>query len=625
MHELNKKLKLQHKQVNCLDYIIISSIDWAEIWQMPQQLADSLVKSGHKVLFIENTGVRSPRFSDAPRIISRIKNWVRATHGFFNVQDNLTVYSPLFIPLPYSRVAQFLNRFLLSSAIQKWMIVTKFHNPIIITFLPTPLIHGLVKDIDSSLVIYYCANDMSAGSIDAAPLRKYENTFFSNVDAIFCNSNALLNRASTFSNSAFLVPAGVDFEKFELAQKIDQLPEDLIAISGLKVGYVGAVSAVFDQELMAYIAKNLPNVNFIIIGPIYVDVTQLKIFPNIIFFGKRSHSEIPIYIKGFDVALIPYIKNTFTDAVYPCKLNEYLAMGAKVVATNLRELQLFVEQHGNVVQISRNRNEFLENICRAIDDRDKCKQNERINVARANSWECRFEKITDVISKLMMEKSVGLIDWRKRLRARINRSRLKLIKLVFFSIATFLVIFYTPLVWFFGDQLVVRNEPKASDAIVIFSGDGETGYNNQSYQRRTIDAIHYYNSGYASFIVLSSGRDNAFSEVEIIRALLINRGVPMGAIKIIQNYPRSTFENVTMVKKIAIDKEVKSILLITSPYHSRRSLLVWRKWAPDIAIVAPKVVDTPNAEPIWGANLNQIRVILYEYTAIAYYWWKGWL
>ena len=625
MHEPNIELKLQHKQVNCLDYIIISSIDWAEIWQMPQQLADSLVKSGHKVLFIENTGVRSPRFSDAPRIFSRIKSWVRATHGFFNVQDNLTVFSPLFIPLPYSRIAQLLNRFLLSSAIQKWMIVTKFHNPIVITFLPTPLTYSLIKDVDSSLVIYYCANDMSAGSIDAAPLRNYENTFFSNVDAIFCNSNALLNRASTFSNSTFLVPAGVDFEKFELAQKIDRLPADLIAISGLKVGYVGAVSAVFDQELMAYVAKNLPNVNFIIIGPIYVDVTQLKNFPNIIFFGKRSHSEIPLYIKGFDVALIPYIKNTFTDAVYPCKLNEYLAMGAKVVATNLRELQLFVEQHGNVVQISKDPNEFLENICRVVDERDNYKKNERINVAKANSWECRFEKITEVISKLMSEKSFEPNDWRKRLRARINRSRLKLIKLVFISIATYSVVFYTPIVWFIGDQLVVRSEPKASDAIVIFSGDGEAGYINQSYQRRTLDAIHYYNSGYAPVIVLSSGRDNTFSEVEIIRALLVNRGIPMGAINIIQNYPRSTFENVTMVKKIAIDQGIKSVLLITSPYHSRRALLVWGKFAPDIAVTAAKVVDTPNEHPIWGANLNQIRVILYEYTAIAYYWWRGWL
>jgi len=160
---------------------------------------------------------------------------------------------------------------------------------------------------------------------------------------------------------------------------------------------------------------------------------------------------------------------------------------------------------------------------------------------------------------------------------------------------------------------------------VVFSGDGESGYINQSYQRRTLDVIRYFKSGYAPLIILSSGKDQTFSEVEIIRSLLINRGIPQHAIQILEKYPRSTFENVALVKGTLTERGVKSILLITSPYHSRRALWVWRRAMPELVVLAPAVVDTPKESPQWGVSVDQIKVICYEYLAIAYYRYQGWL
>ena len=50
---------------------------------------------------------------------------------------------------------------------------------------------------------------------------------------------------------------------------------------------------------------------------------------------KRAHDDIPRYIKGFDVGIVPYLLTEYTANVYPTKLNEYLAMGIPVVATDL--------------------------------------------------------------------------------------------------------------------------------------------------------------------------------------------------------------------------------------------------------------------------------------------------
>lgn len=611
--------------LNGRDFVIISSIDWSEIRQMPQHLATSLLESGHRVLFIENTGVRSPRLGDVARIGSRIRNWLKGTRGFFDIQDDLTVFSPLFIPLPYSKLVLAINHFLLSSAIEKWMRSSRFYNPVIITFLPTPLASSLINDIDPALVIYYCANDMAGGSPGAAPLRPYEDIFFAKADAVFCNSNALIDMAEKFAKRTFLFPAGVDFTKFEIARKYCEVPVDLAIIPRPIVGYIGAISGVFDQELLVNAAQALPEVSFVLVGPVYVDVSQLNTCPNIILLGKRPHDEVPAYIKGFDVALIPYIKNSFTDAVYSCKLNEYLAMGVSVVTTDLRELRMYVEQHGNVLQTAETKEEFVEMVQQALATPNEDNRPMRIDAARANSWDKRFEAIYEVVEQLLVAKSNSKLDWQSRLSSHYRRSRVKIIKAIFVASTCYMLLFYTPILWFAGNQLAVRHEPKVADAIVVFSGDGESNYINQSYQRRALDAIQYFKSGYAPLIILSSGKEQTFSEVEMIRSLLISRGVPDFAIQIIKKYPRSTFENVAFVKSVLEERRTKSILLITSPYHSRRALWVWRKAMPELAVLAPVVVDTPNASPQWSVSVDQIKVICYEYAAIAYYWWKGWL
>jgi uncharacterized SAM-binding protein YcdF (DUF218 family)/glycosyltransferase involved in cell wall biosynthesis len=617
------KLSNTDKFLERRDFVIISSIDWSEIRQMPQQLATSLLESGHRVLFIENTGVRAPHLGDIARIGARVRNWLKGTRGFFDIQDDLTVFSPLFVPLPYSRIVLAVNRFLLSRAISKWMRINRFYVPVLITFLPTPLADSLIKDIDPELTIYYCANDMAGGSKGAAPLRPYEDFLFAKADAVLCNSNALIDRAKRFTEQVFLFPAGVDFAMFENARNNCDVPADLEAIPRPIVGYIGAISRVFDQALLVKAAQVLPEVSFVLIGPVYTDVSQLITCPNIRLLGKRPHNEVPGYIKGFDVALIPYIKNPFTDAVYSCKLNEYLAMGTSVVATDLHELRLYVEQHGNVLQIAGTQEEFVDKIRQALAAPDEAQYVARIKAARANSWEKRFESIYGVIVQLLVAKSSKKLDWQSRLTRHYRHGRMLIIKAALVAAACYGILFYTPIVWFAGHQLAVRHDPRVADAIVLFSGDGESSYINQSYQRRTVDAIRYFKSGYAPLIVLSSGKAQTFSEVEIIRLLLINRGVPKDAIQILEKYPRSTFENVALVKDILTERGVKSILFITAPYHSRRALWVWRRAMPELLVLAPAVVDTPKASPQWSANVDQIKVICYEYIAIAYYWWKG--
>ena len=117
------------------DVICISSIDWDFIWQGHQEIMTRLAASGHRVLFIENTGVRPPRLSDLPRVMSHLRNWRRGTKGFREERANLFIHSPIVVPLPYSRIAQWLNRTILMRGINRWMRAVGVTRPVVWTFL----------------------------------------------------------------------------------------------------------------------------------------------------------------------------------------------------------------------------------------------------------------------------------------------------------------------------------------------------------------------------------------------------------------------------------------------------------------------------------------------------------
>ena len=92
-------------QLSKENFIIFSSIDWTTHWQLHHQLATSLVSTGNRVLFIENTGIRSANIGDIGRLGDRISNWRKGEHGFSSIDGNkLTSYSPILLPFPYSRI-----------------------------------------------------------------------------------------------------------------------------------------------------------------------------------------------------------------------------------------------------------------------------------------------------------------------------------------------------------------------------------------------------------------------------------------------------------------------------------------------------------------------------------------
>jgi glycosyltransferase involved in cell wall biosynthesis len=105
----------------------------------------------------------------------------------------------------------------------------------------------------------------------------------------------------------------------------------------------------------------------------------------VILTGERPHEEIPSYLAGFDVAIIPYRVSPAMAAASPVKLREYLAAGLPVVSVDVPEVREF----GPTVRVASGPVEFLEHIEAAVVE----KRARRRKVPKTASWDERADEM----------------------------------------------------------------------------------------------------------------------------------------------------------------------------------------------------------------------------------------
>ncbi len=608
------------------DIICISSIDWDFIWQGHQEIMASFAEQGNRVLFIENTGVRAPGFRDLPRLQQRIRNWVRGTKGFRQERPNLFVYSPLLLPFPYARIARWINRGLLMQALSRWMRAMGFRPTIVWTFLPTPLACDVIRELDPALTVYYCIDDLSSSSPAARRILHSETELFRRADLTFVTSEKLRQRAAQFSDRVHLFPFGVQFRKFEDARRAHNgIPEELHRFTRPVIGYVGGLHQWLDQELLAAVAQQMPEASFVLVGPPQTDLSRLTRLPNVHLLGPKRHDEVPHYTKGFDVGMVPYRLSDYTAHVYPTKLNEYLAMGLPVVATALPEIRRFNSEHGEIVAMAHDAQDFVRAIHQALSGNSAALVNRRIDVARHNGWEARIAQMAALIEKHLSMRRTTNRRWQESLRRLYQRARRRFLGTLVTAVAVYLLLFQSPFLWIVATPLRVAESPRSADVIVVFAGGvGESGKAGGGYQERVKRAVELYRAGLAPVIIFSSGYTFAFQEAEVMRELALAHGVPASAI-LLETKAKNTFENVTFVKPILEQHHWHSLLLVSSPYHMRRALWTFRKAAPALTVIPTPVPSSQFYAHRLGATPEQFLGIVHEYLGLLDYWWKGWL
>jgi glycosyltransferase involved in cell wall biosynthesis len=120
-------------------------------------------------------------------------------------------------------------------------------------------------------------------------------------------------------------------------------------------------------------------------------VAALQQLPNVHFMGSRSREELPGYLQGFDVCLLPNRLNRYTRHMFPLKFFEYLSAGKPVVMTPLPSLETF--RHLAFVAEA-DPDAFSLSIERALaEPRDDPARDRRIDEARQHDWNLQAERL----------------------------------------------------------------------------------------------------------------------------------------------------------------------------------------------------------------------------------------
>ena len=400
------------------DIIIISSIEWDFQWQIHQEVASRLANAGNRVLYIENTGVRTPNLRDAKRVASRLKNSLGSlfSHGVRVISPNLHVISPIVLPpfgSPYRRCA---NRRILLPKIKRVARRLGMRDPVFWSYLPTDTAVDLIEMMRSSdsAIIYYCGADFSQLTPHVDELRRSETALLRMADVVFTFCRPLVEHCEKWNSNVHSVPAGVNLELFPVAGNngdqaastgsfiCKEITDSLSSLPHPVMGYVGGLHKFVDYGLLRDLARARPNWSWVFVGAIQTEINGLAELPNVHMLGQQPHPSLAHYIRQFDVCLIPYLNDRATVTALPLKLNEYLALGKPVVSTELPAICAFNEQHQILITARNQSDSFLCAIEQALNlQQDEKAMNRRREVAALGDWQTCLSAMSEKIEAVL--------------------------------------------------------------------------------------------------------------------------------------------------------------------------------------------------------------------------------
>ena len=154
------------------------------------------------------------------------------------------------------------------------------------------------------------------------------------------------------------------------------------------VGYYGVIDERIDYELLAEVAQQNPEVSFVMIGPVVkVDPAELPQAGNLHYLGGKAYAELPAYLKGFDVAMMPFALNESTKFISPTKTLEYIAAQKPVISTAIYDV---VRDYSEVIPIVGTAEQFtvaLTNFLHETAEQRATRLNKYHTILQAVSWD----------------------------------------------------------------------------------------------------------------------------------------------------------------------------------------------------------------------------------------------
>lgn len=230
----------------------------------------------------------------------------------------------------------------------------------------TPMMLPFSRHLDAACTVYDCMDELANFKFAPPELLPLESELMGVADLVFTGGYSLYEAKRGRHPNVHAFPSSVDVPHFAKARRAQADPADQAALPRPRLGFYGVIDERMDLELLAAAATARPDWTFVMVGPVVkISPDELPRNPNIAWIGGRDYGELPAYLSGWDVAMMPFAINEATRFISPTKTPEYLAAGRPVVSTPIRDV---VRHYGELdaVQIASNAGDFVAACERAL-------------------------------------------------------------------------------------------------------------------------------------------------------------------------------------------------------------------------------------------------------------------
>lgn len=348
------------------DVVCLSHLRWDFVYQRPQHLLSRFARKG-RVYFMEE-----PMFddTDVPYLdVSEREGGVqvavpRLPHGFNPEQAE-------------NAQRELLDGLLEALRIDRYAL-----------WYYTPMALGFSAHLTPLLTVYDCMDELAAFKFAPPRLKELEGELFRKAELVFTGGQRLYEAKRDKHPAVHAFPSSIDKAHFAQARQELPQPEDQASLPSPRLGFFGVIDERLDIDLLDSLAQARPEWQLVMVGPVVkIDPASLPRRTNIHYLGGKSYQELPTYLSGWDVALLPFAINESTAFISPTKTPEYLAAGKPVVSTPVRDV---VRPYGDegLVHIAASAAEFETAVTAALAQKEDKAWAQKVEKFMANmSWD----------------------------------------------------------------------------------------------------------------------------------------------------------------------------------------------------------------------------------------------
>lgn len=298
------------------DVICVSHLRWNFVFQRPQHLMTRCARD-RRVFFVEE-----------PEYGSELTPSLRCEAA--GAVTIVVPQLPADLPPAASRVAlrKLLDGMLRTHRISDYLL-----------WYYTPMALAFTDHLTPVATVYDCMDELSAFKGAPAILKQFEVDLMDRADLVLTGGQSLYEAKRHQHRNIHPFPSSVDVGHFGRARRIVKDPPDQATIPHPRLGFFGVIDERMDIALLDGVAAAKPDWHLVMLGPIVkIDPASLPQRPNIHYLGSKSYDELPGYVAGWDVALLPFARNEATRFISPTKTPEYMAAGKPVVSTSIHDV-----------------------------------------------------------------------------------------------------------------------------------------------------------------------------------------------------------------------------------------------------------------------------------------------